>query len=403
MAIVRSVSPTRRRGAIVARLSAAVAVVALLAACSDGPAGTAPGDFGPPPIPMAEPAAAAEGQVNLVVWAGYADKSWTEPFTSQTGCKVNATEAGSSDEMVADVKSGQYDVVSASGDASLRLIASGDVAPIDVAKVPSYAQIYSTLKDQPWNTVAGVHYGVPHGRGANVLVYNKDKVTTPPTSLGAIFDPDPTVAGHVTVYDSPISIADAALYLMVHQPSLGIKNPYALDRNQFNATIALLTRLQPAIGHYWSDTTTQLNDLMNGTDLVGTSWQVVLNTLAGKVRKDIVAVQPVEGVTGWSDTWMIAAGAKNPTCAYKWLDYITSPAVNAKVAEFYGEAPANSQACAKTTDPGFCATYHADDKAYWDNVFYWTTPTARCLDKRTDVTCVPYSDWVTAWNRIKQK
>ncbi|GAA1956366.1 ABC transporter substrate-binding protein [Catenulispora subtropica] len=385
-----------------ARLSAAVACLALLASCSDGPATTPPGAFIPPPIPMVEPGAQGEGEVNLVVWAGYAEKSWTDPFTKTTGCKVNAMVAGSSDEMVADVKSGQYDVVSASGDASLRLIASGDVAPIDVGKVPSYAQIYPSLKNKSWNSVAGVPYGVPHGRGANVLVYNKDKVKSPPTSLGAVFDPDPTVAGHVTVYDSPISIADAALYLMHDQPGLGIKNPYALDRPQFDAAVALLTKQQPAVGSYWSDTAAQQADFEKGGDLIGTSWQVVLNGLAHDNHKEITSIKPVEGVTGWSDTWMIAAGAKNPTCAYKWLDYITSPAVNAKVAEFFGEAPANSQACAKTTDPGFCATYHADEEAYWDNVWYWTTPTTRCLDG-SDRTCVPYSEWVTAWNRIKQK
>lgn len=385
-----------------ARLAAALAVGVLVAGCSDGPATTPPGAFIPPPIPVVEPGPQGEGAVNLVVWAGYAEKSWTEPFTRATGCKVNATVAGNSDEMVADVKSGQYDVVSASGDASLRLIASGDVAPIDVGKIPSYAQIYPSLKNKPWNSVAGVPYGVPHGRGANVLVYNKDKVKVPPTSLGAIFDPDPTVAGHVTVYDSPISIADAALYLMHSQPGLEIKNPYALDRVQFNAAIGVLTKARPAVGAFWSDTNTQQTDFEKGASLVGTSWQVVLNGLAHDNHKEIVAVKPVEGVTGWSDTWMIAAGAKNPTCAYKWLDYITSPSVNAKVAEFFGEAPANSQACTKTTDAGFCATYHADEKDYWDNVWYWTTPTARCQDG-SERTCVPYSEWVTAWNRIKQK
>lgn len=402
MAIVRSVSPIPRRGAIAARLCAGAAFLALLAACSPNPANTAPRAFVAPPVAMAEPGPQVEGQVNLVVWAGYAEKTWTDAFTKATGCKVNANVAGSSDEMVADVKSGEYDVVSAAGDASLRLIASGDVAPVDVSKVPSYAQIYPDLKNQRWNSVDGVPYGIPHGRGANVMVYNKDKITTPPTSLGAIFNPDPAVAGHVTVYNSPISIADAALYLMHQRPELNIKNPYALDQTQFDAAIGLLTKLQPAVSRYWADAQTQQTDLEKGTDLVGTSWQVVLNNLGRDGYKQIAAVKPVEGLTGWSDTWMIAAGAKNPTCAYKWLDYISSPAVNAQAAEFFGEAPANSQACAKTTDPKFCAEYHADDPVYWKDVWYWTTPTARCLDGSSRL-CVPYADWVTAWTRITQK
>ena len=89
-----------------------------------------------------------EGQLNIVAWAGYAedgtnDKSvdWVTPFEQQTGCKVNVKVANTSDEMVTLMKTGQYDVVSASGDATLRLIYGGDVAPVNTALVPNYATV----------------------------------------------------------------------------------------------------------------------------------------------------------------------------------------------------------------------------------------------------------------------
>jgi putative spermidine/putrescine transport system substrate-binding protein len=384
------------------RLSAAVAALALVAGCSAGPGSGTAGAFVPPPVPMAEPGANGEGTLNMVVWQGYAEDEWVKPFQKQTHCTVNVETAGSSDEMVADVKSGRYDVVSASGDASLRLIASGDVAPIDVSKVPSYAQIYPDLKNQPWNAVNNVPYGIPHGRGANVLIYNKDKVKPAPTSLGAIFQPDPTVTGHVSIYDSPISIADAALYLMRSQPALGIKDPYALDQTQFDATVALLTKQRAAVTDYWSNTGEQQTAFHKSADLIGSGWQVVVNKLGSQGDKQIATATPVEGTTGWSDSWMVTATAQDLTCSYEWLNYITSPSVNAQVAEYFGEAPANSQACSKTQDPKFCQAFHADDKAYWDNVWYWKTPTAHCLDN-SDRTCVPYSKWVAAWNKIKQQ
>jgi putative spermidine/putrescine transport system substrate-binding protein len=384
------------------RLSAAFAALTLVAGCSSGPGSGKAGAFVPPPVPMAEPGPFAEGNLDMVVWDGYAENQWVVPFEKQTRCTVHADVAGSSDEMVADVKSGRYDVVSASGDASLRLIASGDVAPIDVSKVPSYAQIYPDLTNQPWNSVNHVPYGIPHGRGANVLIYNKDKVNPAPTSLGAVFQPDPSVSGHVSVYDSPISIADAALYLMKSEPALGITNPYALDQNQFDATVALLTKQRAAVTDYWSTTGEQKTAFAKGADVIGTGWQVVVNGLAGNGVKQVATVKPAEGSTGWSDTWMVSATAKNPTCAYDWLNYISSPSVNAQVAEYFGEAPANSQACAKTVDPKFCTTFHADDKSYWDNVWYWTTPTAHCLDG-SNRSCVPYSQWVAAWNKIKHQ
>ena len=402
MAIVRSVSPGRRYGSLAVCLAAVAAALALVAGCSSGPGSTAADAFVPPPVPVAEPGANPEGDLYMVVWDGYAENQWIAPFQKQSGCTVHADTAGSSDEMVADVKSGRYDVVSASGDASLRMIASGDVAPVDVAKVPSYAQIYPSLKGQPWNSVNGVPYGIPQGRGANVLIYNKNKVKTAPTSLAALFDPDPSVAGHLSVYDAPISIADAAVYLMHSQPALNIKNPYALDRGQFDAAVALLTKQRTEVGDYWVNPTDQETGFLKGADLLGGGWQGVAKNLQNSGRGDIAAVKPSEGTTGWSDTWMVSSTAKNLTCAYAWLNFISSPAVNAQVAEYFGEAPANSQACGKTKDPKFCATYHADDPFYWTDVYYWTTPTARCLD-HSGRACVPYSQWVAAWNRIKQQ
>lgn len=401
MAIMRSVSSGHRHGSLAARLAAAVAAVALVAGCSSGPGSAAPGAFAAPPVPMAEPGAVSEGDLYMVVWDGYAESQWVVPFERQSGCTVHADSAGSSDEMVADVKSGRYDVVSASGDASLRLIASGDVAPVDVSKVPSYPQIYPDLTNQSWNSVNGVPYGIPQGRGANVLIYNSAKVKTPPTSLAAVFDPDPSVAGHVSVYDSPITIGDAALYLMQAQPALGIKNPYALDQTQFDAAVAVLTKQRAAVADYWPNTAAQQAGFTKGADTIGTGWQVVVNGLQGAGHKDIATATPSGGTTGWSDTWMVSSTAKDLTCAYKWLAYVSTPAVNAETAQYVGEAPANAQACAKAA-AGFCAAYHADDKAYWQNVHYWTTPTAHCLDD-SGRDCVPYSQWVAAWNRIKQQ
>ena len=113
------------------------------------------------------------------------------------------------------------------------------------------------------------------------------------------------------------------------------------------------------------------------------------------------AILPSEGATGWSDTWMISSKAKHPNCAYMWMDHIVSPEANAAVAEWFGEAPANSKACALTSDKSFCATYHADDEAYFQQIWSWTTPIAQCLDGRTDVTCKDYSAWTQAWTEIK--
>ena len=179
-----------------------------------------------PNVPMLKSLGKGEGALNLIVWAGYAENGsndktvdWVNPFTKATGCKVNAKTAGTSDEMVSLMKTGGYDGVSASGDASLRLIYGGQVAPVNTALVPNYGTISSFLKNQKWNSVNGVMYGVPHGWGANVLAYNPAKVKKP-TSWSVVFDANSPYKGKITAYDSPIYIADAAMYLMAKNPSL---------------------------------------------------------------------------------------------------------------------------------------------------------------------------------------
>ena len=300
--------------------------------------------------------------------------------------------------MVALMKTGEYDVVSASGDASLRLIYGGDVAPVNTDLVPNYADVFSNLKMQPWNSVNGVAYGIPHGRGANLLAYRTDIVKPAPTSWGAVFDTNSPYKGKITAYDSPIYIADAALYLMKTKPELGIKYPYALDQKQFDASIALLKEQKPLISEYWGDYLKHVASLKSGTTVLGTTWQVNIN-LAKSEKVAVEGIKPVEGSTGWSDTWMVSSAAKNPNCAYMWLNHIVSPQANASVAEWFGEAPSNAKACDLKKD--LCATFHANDDAYWKDVYYWNTATENCLDGRTDVKCVPYSEWATAWSSLR--
>ncbi|MCW2888482.1 MAG: putative spermidine/putrescine transport system substrate-binding protein [Streptosporangiaceae bacterium] len=395
----------------IALATAAVAFTGLMAACGGGSSGTksttAPGGFTVPNIPALKTLGAGEGQVNLVAWAGYAEDGsndkkvdWVHPFEQATGCKVNTKVAGTSDEMVSLMKTGQYDAVSASGDASLRLIAGGTVAPVNTALVPNYADVFPSLKLQPWNSVNGVAYGIPHGRGANLLMWRTDKVKPAPDSWSSVFAPNSPYKGTITAYDSPIYIADAALYLMSAEPQLGIKNPYALDRKQFDASVALLKGQNKNIGEYWSDYTKSVQAFKSGNSVIGTTWQVIAN-LTKAEKAPVQVTLPKEGSTGWSDTWMVAAKAQHPNCAYKWMDWIISPKVNAQVAEWFGEAPSNAKACQETADKTFCETFHAADEAYFAKVHYWTTPIGQCLDGRKDVKCIDYSEWTRAWTAIK--
>jgi putative spermidine/putrescine transport system substrate-binding protein len=355
---------------------------------------------------MLQKVGAGEGKLNLIAWAGYAEDGstdpkvdWVTPFEKKTGCQVNVKIGNTSDEMVTLMRTGKYDLVSASGDATLRLIAGGDVAPVNTKLVPNYGDIWSGLKDKPWNSVNGQMYGIPHGYGANLLMWRTDKVHGPLDSWSAVFDKAGAYKGHVTAYDSPIYIADAALYLKATRPDLKISNPYELDDKQFQAAVDLLKKQRQDIGQYWADYTKEQAAFSSGDSTVGTTWQVIANLLTGD-KVPVKTTLPREGSTGWSDTWMISSKSQHPNCAYKWMNWIVSPKVNAQVAEWFGEAPANQQACDQTADPNHCKIFHEGDDAYFKRVSFWTTPRSQCGDSRGS-TCKDYSQWVQAWTEVK--
>jgi putative spermidine/putrescine transport system substrate-binding protein len=389
-----------------------VAAVALLvAACgsgsTSGSSGGAAGAPAPPSLAAASSVGAGEGQLNIIAWAGYAedgsnDKTvdWVTPFEQQSGCKVNVKIGNTSDEMVTLMKTGQYDGVSASGDATLRLIYGGDVAPVNTALVPNYATVADFLKNRPWNSVNNQMYGIPHGWGANVLTWRTDKVSPAPDSWGVVFDPSSPYKGKITAYDSPIYIADAALYLKATKPDLKITNPYELDDSQFQAAVDLLKTQRGLVGEYWADYAKAVQSLESGDTVLGTEWQINVNLVNAGTKAKVESTVPKEGSTGWSDTWMVAAKAKHPNCMYKWMNWIISPKVNAQVAEWFGEAPAQTKACTETADKSHCTTYHALDAAYANRISYWTTPTKSCGDARGN-TCKDYAAWTQAWTEIK--
>jgi putative spermidine/putrescine transport system substrate-binding protein len=381
------------------------AVLLVLAACGGDGDGGAGGEGAPKATALAQ-LGEGEGRVDLVAWAGYVEDGstdpkvdWVTPFEKQTGCNVNVTIGNTSDEMVTLMKSGKYDGVSASGDATLRLISAGDVSPVNTNLVPNYKDVYEALKNKPHNTVDGVNYGIPHGRGANLLMWRTDVVKQAPDSWGVVFDPNSPYKGKVTAYDSPIYIADAAVYLKATKPELGITNPYELDDKQFQAAVDLLKGQRSIIGEYWSDYTKEMSAFTNRNSVVGTTWQVIANLLQGE-KVPVELTLPKEGSTGWSDTWMISSKSQHPNCMYRWMDWIVSPKANAQVAEYFGEAPANQKSCAETADKNHCATFHANDEDYFGKVAYWTTPIRNCGDNRGN-TCKDYAAWVQAWTEIK--
>jgi spermidine/putrescine-binding protein len=382
------------------RIVGLLAVSALLAAACSGAGGSAA------PSSQAE-LGEGEGELNMVIWNGYAERGdtfpefdWVTPFEEETGCLVNTTNMTDSANGVSLMQSGDYDGGSFSGNATVRLMAGGTVAPVNTDLIPNYANIFEGLKLQDHNSLDGVPYGVPHGRGPNILMYNTESFPTAPTSWDSVWTGE--FADKVSIYDSADYIADAALRLMQTKPDLGITNPYQLTEAQLAEAVTLLEAQRDAGAQYWSVYTDQMALYASGDVVTGTSWQLQANLLQAE-NQPIAATVPEEGSTGWSDTWMIHSEAKNPNCMYMWMNHIASAEANGQATVYFGEAPTSQAACdfAETISPGHCELTHATDEPYWDKIWYWATPLADCGDDDAATTCEDQDAWIEAWTNLR--
>src|SRR5437899_723407 len=384
----------RFHGNIVAASAAALMLAACGGTSTAQPASNLPTSIGP-----------GEGALNLVAWTGYVESGksdpkvdWVTPFTTQTGCKINVKFADTSDEMVTLMRQGggtQWDGVSASGDATNRLIAHGDVAEVNVSLVPDFKDVIPSLQSPKHNTVNGKHYGIPYMYGPNVLMYNTQVVNPAPTSWKDTWETSSPYKGKVAAYDSPIFIADAALYLKAHNKSLGITDVYELTTKQLDAAIALLKQQAPMIKKYWSATTDETDPFSSGDMVIGTAWPYPVSFLKAD-KKPVASLVPSEGPTGLADAWMMSAHAQHPNCMYLWMKWTLRPEVQAQVASWYGAAGSNPKSCAILKQSLGDSAALADTVRYGEcgnveflkSIYLWKTPQSNCGNGKTD--CMDY-------------
>ncbi|EKM0525724.1 putative ABC transporter substrate-binding protein YdcS [Cronobacter turicensis] len=351
-------------------------------------------------VSAAEPLSAlgqGEGRLDIIAWPGYIERGqtdkaydWVTEFEKSTGCAVNVKTAATSDEMVSLMAKGGYDLVTASGDASLRLIMGKRVQPINTALIPNWKNVDPRLVKGEWFNLDGKVYGTPYQWGPNLLMYNTKAFPTPPDSWAVLFVKQALAdgksnQGRVQAYDGPIYIADAALYVKATQPELGITDPYQLTEAQYGAVLKVLRDQHQLIHRYWHDTTVQMSDFKNEGVVAASAWPYQANALKNE-GQPIATVFPKEGVTGWADTTMLHADAKHPNCAYQWMNWSLTPKVQGDVAAWFGSLPAVPEGCKASTLLGEkgCET---NGFTFFDKIAFWKTPVSQ------GGKYVPYSRW----------
>jgi spermidine/putrescine-binding protein len=324
--------------------------------------------------------------LNLLVWEGYADPSFVKGFEEQCHCKVSASYMGSSDELVAKLRggsAGNYDVISPSSDVAATITKAGLAAPLDISKIPTYAQLSPQLTSLPLVKANGQIYGVPFTWGPNPLIYDTTVFAKPPDSWTIFWDPK--YKGKISVWDELSTLYMAAQVLGYDKPDPS--QLYNLSDEQLEAVRKKLLELKPSVRKMWT-TAGELTNLFQSHEIVmAMGWP--LNTAElRRANFPVGETIPRENTTGWMDHLMVTAASENKDVAYKFLEFMIQAKTQKLVTDVTHYIPANPQAGQLMTADER-KTLHLDDvDNYQKRIYFWQDVPRRA--KYTEV-----------WNEVK--
>ena len=319
--------------------------------------------------------------LNLLVWEGYADPSFIKEFEAECKCKVVASYMGTSDELVAKLRGGSaanYDVISPSSDVAAMLTKSGLVEPLDLTKVPSYAQISKKLTDKTLVKNDGKVYGVPLMWGPNPLLYNTKHVKETPKSWADFWNPE--FKGKLAVWDDLSTIYMAAQVL-------GFDNLYTLTDEQLQKVKEKLIALKPNIRKMWATGGELINLFQNNEVTAAMGWPLMTATLK-KASFPIGETIPKEKTTGWIDHLMITSASKNKELAYQFVEFMSKGKTQKAIVDVTGYVPANLEAKKLMSADQQKALHMDNADEYMANILFWDDVPRR--DKYNEV-----------WNEVK--
>ncbi|MFG3442427.1 extracellular solute-binding protein [Nonomuraea sp. NPDC047897] len=371
-----------RRTRVMAFAALAVAGVgaAAPAAAPATPASSAPvrATASPTPKPSASPTR-SDGTLQILTYRGYADYAGTTAeFEKITGCRIARFDTvQTADEMASWAAQRPYDVISAGPALGAALVESGQVQPIDTAEVTGYTELSKRFRDM--STESGKVYGVPYLWGSHEFLYDSSRVKDG-DDLRRVFDSD-----DVALQDSPLTIADAAL------TDKDVDDPYELTKEQLDRAVRVLA--EHAGRAYWRNPLDLVKGFATGRlDYAqATPYHRLLLEKAGKPVKAVT----LRRTTGWVDSWMLGAGVSDTECAYRWLGYTTSAAVQRRAAAWVGLAPANPKACTRGAKR-VCDAYGVGKDGRLDRIAFAVRPPGGCADGK----CADYEAWTDRWREL---
>ncbi|MFF5206543.1 extracellular solute-binding protein [Streptosporangium sp. NPDC000396] len=348
------------------------------------------------PSPSPSPSASigeSEGTLRMLTFQDHVEYGaasskvdWLTPFERQTGCRVRLDRVETSVEMAEQFSRTPYDVVSPSPDLAGRLMAEGKVATIDTGLIEAYKDIPKRLRELPAVRRGDRVYGVPYLWGINEIMYEGER----PRGPEALY-----TASRSAIRDNPMSIADAALALKGFRPELKIDDPFQLTPAQLDAAEKLLAERDGPERVYWKESSL---DVIRAFAAEGVRIAQALPYDLDVFKRAGRPVKALEApMTGWVDSWMVVAGNASPNCAYKWLNWVSSPEAQGQASDWTWLAPANLKACDGRARR-VCEAYHARDAGRLRSIHFAVRPSKDCGGQGGE--CTDYTEWEERWKQL---
>lgn len=258
---------------------------------------------------------AADKELRILTWEGYAEPEWLDKFKSDTGATVNVVYAGSADEMFAKMQGSQgadFDLVSFDTSLFPRYVDAKLLQPFDAGKIPNLKNLAPEFASVKAVMRGDDRYGIPFAWGSLPLIYDTETFSTPPDSWEVMWEEN-YAQQMLWQDDANNSITLGALIV-------GAANPYQLTDDDFARIKDKLIAQKKLLLSYYAGFDDGVNLFaQNGIKLMYSMGEPQVPALQKRDVKAALTI-PKEKAIGWLDCWELSAGAKDKELAYAWIN-----------------------------------------------------------------------------------
>ena len=279
--------------------------------------------------------AAISGTLSLCTWPNYHNQANLDQFSKDTGVPIQVTIFGSNEEMLAKLQAGGtgWDVFVPTNYTISTYVKLGLIDPIDLSKLPNFDPSTNDARFTGEGTVDGKVYAVPKDWGTTGYAVNTKNVTDDMTTWKQFWDlTQTTYTGKVTVHDYQLTTIGNALKYFGHSFN-SVKPEELADAEK------LLIAVKP---HLFAITSDYQPAMRNGDAVMAMCW----TGDGAQMNRDIPEIKYIIATDGgeiWTDFFAIPKDAPNKDAAYALIDFLETPAVNAKEVEAHGYPSTDSR------------------------------------------------------------